>query len=253
MSTEKDALNWTPVEASIESLGDMMLWGHASCPFDNYRSLLVFGGYGRHRDSLTKKPARLNQLFVITTGQYNTLSVKHDSHAPEPRVFSTMQLVGESTSGSTFYMFGGRASPGRVFTDLWQLNLTKEAGGAYTASWTLLSTEAPFTSTRHQSIYYRNKLFVFDSVNPLLVFCNGKWSKPRTCPELHFATSRPFTATLWRDKVYLIGHHNVQLDLNTLACKPLQIYSQGIELPVIKYHTAMPIDTTCWHATLGAL
>ena len=250
MNAEEEVLNWTPVQASIEHIRDIMLWGHASCLFDHGRSLLAFGGYGIHQGSLIKKPTRLNQSFVITTGQHNVLSVKHDSHEPEPRVFSTLQLIAETEKNSTFYMFGGRASPDRVFTDLWQLDLTKDASDSYVSTWTLLSTEAPFTCTRHQSIYYKDRFFVFDSVNPLLVFYNGKWSKPRTCPELRFATSCPFTVTLWRDKVYLIGNHNVQLDLNTLVCKPLQIYSQSIKLPIIKYHTAMSIDTKCWHGLI---
>ena len=51
-------------------------------------------------------------------------------------------------------------------------------------------------------------------------------------------------------ELYLIGSHNVQLDPNTLACNPLQIHSQSIKLPAIKYHTAMPIDTACWHGLI---
>ena len=168
---------------STKYLDDTMLWGHTTCLFDNGHALLVFGGYGRNRDSpSTKSPARLNQLFVISTTQHDFLRVNQDSLQPEARVFSTLHLIKENEECATFYMFGGRGSPNQVFPQLWQLDLIKNSK-EYASSWTLLSTEAPFTSTRHQSVYYNDKLFVFDASNPLLIFHNGKWSKPRICPE----------------------------------------------------------------------
>ena len=242
--------NWTPPHASTKCLDSTMLWGHASCLFDSGQGLLVFGGYGRPRNCPTQNPARLNQLLVIATTRHTISIVKQDSHPPEPRLFSTIHLIREDEKCSTFYMFGGRAAPNRVLPELWQLDLVKNASNEYTASWTLLSTEAPFISTRHQSIYYKDKLFVFDAVNPLIIFHDGKWRKPRVHPELHFATSHPFTVTLWRDRIHLIGSHNLQLDPNTLACMSLRIHSQSIHLPAIRYHTAMPIDAACWHGLI---
>jgi leucine carboxyl methyltransferase len=246
-----DTFKWTPIQASTKYIDDTMLWGHTTCLFDNGHALLVFGGYGRHCDSpSTKSPARLNQLLVISTTQHDFLRMKQDSPQPEARIFPTIHLIKETEKCSTFHMFGGRGTPNHVFLQLWQLDLIKNDSKEYAASWTLLSTEAPFTSTRHQSVHYKDRLFVFDALNPLLIFHAGKWSKPRICPELRLATSHPFTATLWRDSIYLIGSHNLQLDPNTLTCTSLQIHSQSIKLPAIKYHTAMPIDTACWHGLI---
>ena len=169
--------------------------------------------------------------------------------------FATLQLITETENCTTFYMFDGRASPDRVslllICDTWissrmSVIHTCHHGHCCHLKHPSLLHDIKVSTTRTSSLSFIHYIHCSS-----FTMTNGvNQGHVQNCSLLQ--AIHPFTATLWRDKVYLIiGSHNVQLDLNTLFHpNPFTFTLNTPYFPMIKYHTAMSINTACWHGLI---